>query len=557
MGSFLRQHLRNVRSPVDLVFVSFLGFAALKLMFGIEAVADIQLHDETLYLHSGVNLPQEGLPKPEWAPLYALWYYFLSLIEPNRISLHFLNHQLLVVLATLVFYLFLRRLTIRPLLAFLTSCLYLVSGIHQVSPRPTNFAGSIFTLVLLLAFGTKEKEAFYGILALGFLLISFIRPEYFVSFCAIFLLYLSFAIRTMWRIRSFSIRLLSRPLVVLLTSLSFIFLLGNPLGGDRSWWAFRQHFSVNWVEWNQSDLIPWTNYVEIVKSVFGEAEGISDALLANPALFFAHVFTNLKNYIFNSIELLLVDFDRYQFFPSLTRTFAYLEGILFVVAVSYLFARRKTLAQNIDRLLTKFLVNTSLGLAIAILPSVLLVYPREHYLVIQGTLIFAIAAYLLENALPQKRYNIRDIKSAIAIGLILLFLIPNLARGWCILPNACIAPQKPNTPNLNTIQFIHALNIKDTVNLLEAEGGFHIYLGDNYNRVGEYLKYDRFSEFAQKRQINAIILSHDLVQHHKFVDDEDFKALMQNPTSFGYSLLTIPGTEFKLLLKQELLVQYP
>ncbi|MBE9117129.1 hypothetical protein IQ249_14605 [Lusitaniella coriacea LEGE 07157] len=570
--TILRQKLRNLRfiaprsrifdfsqqHPVDFIYFIFLGFAALKLMFAIETVADIQLHDETYYLYSGVNLLQEGLPEPEWAPFYTIWYYFLSSLEPNPIQLHFLNHQLLVSLTTLVFYLFLRSIKVRPILAFLTSSLYLVSGIHQVDPRPTNFAFLIFALVFLLAIKARAKDSYYGILSLGFLLISFIRPEYFVPFCAIFSFYFFHFIKTIWIAKRASLRAIAKISFLTLTSLLFITILGNPLGGDRSWWAFRQHFSVNWVEWNQSDLIPWTNYVEIVKSVFGNAENISEALSVNPTLFFAHILTNFKNYIINSIEILFVDFDRYQFFPILNRAIACLEVIVLIAVIFYIIKQRKIVAKNLDPSLTKKLVIAVLGLLIAIIPSVLLVYPREHYLVIQGTLIFAIAAYLLESSLPKHRLNYRTLKFACAIGLIFLLLVPNLSRGWCIFPNACIAPRNPNTPliapNLKTIQFLKSLNIKDPVNLLEAEGGFHIYLGDNYNRVGEYLKYDRFSEFAQKRQINAIILSHDLVKHHKFINDEDFNELMQKPEAFGYSLLIIPRTEFQLLLKQRLLM---
>ena len=65
--------------------------------FEIESVLDIALYDETSYLYRGLLIPN-GFPSAEAAPLYALWYYLLSLLQHDAIDLYFLNYKLMTVL---------------------------------------------------------------------------------------------------------------------------------------------------------------------------------------------------------------------------------------------------------------------------------------------------------------------------------------------------------------------------------------------------------------------------------------------------------------------------
>jgi hypothetical protein len=541
-------------SRVDLILVAFVAVTSLKLMAFIGQVADLRLHDETYYLYGGINSIHEGLPEPEWAPLYVLWYYLLSQFTQDNITLHFFNHQVLVLGSAIAFYLYLRTFPVNPFLAAIFSFFLGLSALNQVFPRPTNFALFILLVFLAIALRCKTESSYAVIASLGLLSISFVRPEYFVAFLVFCLVYSFF----------YGKRILTegsdRPeyfkiSVFCLTTIACLSIFGNPLGGERSWWAFRQHFSVNWVEWTGSDRIPWTDYIEIVKSVFGEAENIGEALQANPQMFFAHIFTNFQNYLLNSINILLVSLEIDGFNPGLTRGIKYLEVVGLVAVLVYVFRKRSRLFQQVDRTLLRRLSIIYCCLFVAILPSVLIVYPRDHYLVIQGAMLLSILAYCLSCTIPQTRQNSAQLSKAIALGLLLFMLTPNLAKGWCLAPNLCFLPKTESVtqPNLAIVEFIKSLNIKDSVNLLEAEGGYHIYLGENYNRVGEYLKYDRFSEFAQKRKINAIVLSRDLIKHHKFVNDEEFKQLMQNPEAFDYVSFEISGTELKVLVKQELL----
>jgi hypothetical protein len=60
-------------------------------------------------------------------------------------------------------------------------------------------------------------------------------------------------------------------------------------GGDRSMVAFGQHYSLNWVRWNNDERNPMTNWEAIVKNDFGDADSVFSAIISNPYVFSRHL----------------------------------------------------------------------------------------------------------------------------------------------------------------------------------------------------------------------------------------------------------------------------
>lgn len=113
-----------------------------------------------------------------------------------------------------------------------------------------------------------------------------------------------------------------------------------------------------------------------------------------------------------------------------------------------------------------------------------------------------------------------------------------------------------NIPNLRTITFIQTLSIGQEVNMLEAEGGYYIYLGDNFHRIAEYDKTVNFNIFLHERRINMIVLTEGLEQDSRFKTDEEWKDFLNNYTTLGYLKLDIPKTNRKLFVDEQLLQSY-
>jgi len=74
--------------------------------FGIEQFLDIGLYDESYYLYRGVSIPTQGFPQAQSAPIYAAWYYLLSLFQHDRVALYYLNYKGMTIVPALAFLFF-------------------------------------------------------------------------------------------------------------------------------------------------------------------------------------------------------------------------------------------------------------------------------------------------------------------------------------------------------------------------------------------------------------------------------------------------------------------
>jgi hypothetical protein len=87
---------------------------------------------------------------------------------------------------------------------------------------------------------------------------------------------------------------------------------------------------------------------------------------------------------------------------------------------------------------------------------------------------------------------------------------------------------------------------------LEAEGGFHIYLGHNFHRVRENSKKknENFNSFLINNRINMIVLSDKLLTDNRFKDDPQWKYFLNNFSLYGFSKYNIPNSQRILLVKE-------
>jgi hypothetical protein len=390
---------------------------------------------------------------------------------------------------------------------------------------------------LTLASLVTTPTLIFGVLSLTALAASYARPEYFIAF-------LVFAITSC--LVTFRIKRDNRLYVALsvIAAIATIFLaeFGLPISGDgkRSFIAFGQYFSINWVEWTKSDLNPWTDWEQIIQTCFGDAHSAIQCALHNPTLVARHVLSNicyLPQWVF---ELFL--------FPPQTLTFAgdlrfsrlLSNHFLFIIILGILALGklRLTTIKTTWPLVSPILF----GMGILAMPPLLassLMYPRDHYLLLLVVLFFAAFLVLIRGCDLQPKRGV--VLITLLVGTLFLFQ----------------PPVRFETPSMlyvrRAISFLDSLQLHQKVQLLEAEGGFRYYLPENWSRVAQYDKSEPFSAFAIKYDINAIMLTEALERDSRFQSDSQWQDFLSNPINMGFTIVNVPYTPWKLLIRKELL----
>ncbi|WP_190715447.1 hypothetical protein [Oscillatoria sp. FACHB-1406] len=502
--------------------------AGLKLTFGLDGGEDIGLYDESDYLYSGVTFLTAGPPQPSWAPLYAIWYFILSFFEPNRTQLYYLNYKLMVILLPVFTYVFLRVKNLSITLSLAIAAWVLLLPINAKSiQKVSHFSILIIFINFIVLNFVKDRVWFLTINALFALLVAFVRPEYFLAFVLFSVVLFAVAI-AQWKAQG------EFPLKPLLTyALPSIFLLawfGLPISGDRSLMAFGQHFSIHWVMWNNSDFNPWTNWEWILSQNFGNVHSVGEVIISNSSLFFKHILANLGDLRLapGFLKPRIID-------SSLLSEAAFLFSIFIACLIPL-----GNLKKNI--LLHKKLLLASAIFLLTSLVSIFLIYPREHYILGFFVPFLALIAICFGSPSAEQSPKIRA-RNILFLCSLLLILTP--------LPY--FKKSNPSLQNLNVIAFLQSINLQESVRLLEAEGGYNIYLGSNFKRIPEYSKQVDFDRFLQMEKINGIILSEALKRDRRFKTDREWLDFLNNYQTAGFVKMDIPNTEKQLLLKADLL----
>ncbi len=316
-------------------------------------------------------------------------------------------------------------------------------------------------------------------------------------------------------------------MMAILTFLIFFLLFGIPYSPGRNLTAFGQAYHKYLDLSDRIDDDGAKDWTEILSENFGNPETITDVVLNHSDKFINHIGINLSRlpsiYI-NSIETLLPN----KIFPisRLVKILIVLSSISSIL-VLLLFNR---ISKYRDIILNGFtekkdLLIFSIIFTLPPLLSMILYYPRSHYILLLLPLIYLVVSQMI---MPLK-FN-GYIKNVIPFSLLILvsfFLIPQLSSVYT----------RSNFKNLNAVQNIKVLNISERINLLENEGGLNVYLPDNYKWIRLESKEGNFDEFVYKRNINMIYYSYSLNNSVQLKRDSTWFEFLNNPDTFGFKKL--------------------
>jgi hypothetical protein len=512
--------------------------ACIKFTSGVEHKLDVGLYDESYYLYNGVTVSSNGFPEANNAPLYSLWYYILSFAEPDRIALYFLNFKLMAILPPLLFYILLRRKGGPLLISSITTLIFLISQANLPTwPKVSHFALILMLGALILITRVTSNLVSTAIALVGALLMAYVRPEYFLSF-SIF----AFAFIIVYAREQQRLSLVNTGAIISVISISaaLIGTLGAPLSGGRSIFAFGQHFSLNWVAWTDSALNPWTNWEAILERNFGPVQSIPEAFGSNPALFTRHITSNCLKLI---QQFPAIFFYHSNILLPPTRTFSLIEAVVvFALCIGFII---KSWPKNVKAVVSterRFFLFAGIYAFTGMVSSVV-IYPRDHYLLLPLVL-----TVLLMAIISTKQHSMFSVGwpkqlALIALaGVLVLILTPRFADQ--------VAPPREN---LATIQTIKSLQIDEQVTILEAQGGFNIYAGDNFRRMREFEKDTPFNRFLLAQDIGVIVLSDTLSNDVRFKQDTEWQSFLVHYQQKGFDKIPVPESQRTLFVRKDLL----
>ena len=545
---------------------------ALKTVLGVARVRDVYLNDETGYLASGVRLfvpgfPNDarGLPPAEWSPLYACWYWLLHIFVRNPIGLYYVNWSLLVVLIAVELYVLERRLGVHPIVALATTSAVIASKFFDVWPYPTDFVVLLYLTGALLALRAKSAHAQARTLLLTAIAIVFVRPEMALAAGMIALWTAYVWTAALRRGDARPVDIVRHLAVVAVAGALPLALFGSPLGGDRSFFAWAQHYALGQVTRHHLDVNPWLNWSMFVWRDFGHVTTIGQALRANPSAFLANIALNIQTLPSQLGDTL----TPLPFFPP--RVLAALCGTYEVVgAVGVLGLVARLRRGGPDARPLRLGVVMWLPVAANTLAAAILIYPRLHYLLLAMILgVALIVAGLPEGmrvigrfwrrmtglAIPERAFRGPFESGAALASAALLFLtfVPSRAYGACpqTLFGWVTPPASDRFDTLATVDVLRSLNIKGRVVVLEQGYSYAFYAGFDFVRFLEWTKDWRFGALLHDSNIGLVVLSPDLDQNPAFTEDPDYVAFVRDPGRFGFRVVPVPGHAIRLALRSD------
>jgi len=561
--------------------IMVLVLAAVRLFGSTPYAVDLKLADEAKYLYDGVHLLELGRLDPQWSPLYAIWYFGLMKLLGihDTVQLFYTSYILLSTLIPLAVFIYLSRLQVRPAIALIAALLVLLS-ISNLMVFPYPGKAAILTVLVFLILSTLGGQRLrWTLVLIGLVVSSYARPELFTAFLlAIILLTMAVLAKAIKSGKPLPYLRAIVPYVALLAGVTGLLLvvMGNPMAGTRSLLAFRQHFAVNYADWYNLDLDPWTNYLVLYGKVFGEADSIGSAIRSQPDAFLRHVATNALHY---GSALIETSFNLYFPNGSLSATAFRIVNlavpVLVIVATVWALvanavaARRRVTTcgrltlpafcnqPNTDD--TRRLAFVTFVIFATTTVSALVIYPRAHYFQLFGVLLIMVVALLASNTQkllrPPTLSKVPSVLAFVAFGAICLLVTPNIATGFLWAPKP---PERLPSEVNPTVQMIRDLKIDSPTAILVAQRwdyGLGSYLDDNFTVLPPTAKQDNFLQFLKFSRPGIVVWPERISEDPLFKEDAEFQQFFAAPQEFGFVQLELPRSfpKVSLLAREDLL----
>ena len=494
---------------------------AFGVIVGVQSLyIDFPQNDGAYYFDRAQSFETSGMrPERASSPLFVIGYGIYHRIFPPGHPLPlYLTHRLLVLyVVVLLFWVLSRKLFPEPL-ALLLSLGFLGHGTLLYDFPVVHVAGLGITLVLLVGAFSPRTPGMVPIL-LGFAFLGiWVRPDNLGALAAL-------AVVLLKRVRTHRRQLGGMAAwgtlaICLLISLAVSALSSRPPGSNRSFEVFSQHFA--WSEIQASGGAAKSGHLDHaqrVEGVFGAADSIPGAALANPRAFLGHVAGNVPGLLKESLWVFLPGPDRSRWAPLLFLL------LLFVVVTPGTPVSITPLFWVVSG--AGAVASLTVGLVLEPVPIYLL--PATPLVMVAGTLLLKKAREVLvdRKQFPQARGRLWFVVIAAAFVALTILLIPpdiHQEKQVVKLSEALVA----EAPNLGTIR-IHGFSSLSYCAYLRAKGHACEQVPVESPRSRREL-----SAFLLVKEVNAVVVDDYLRQYYKDSNSAVLSEFEAAPRQFGF-----------------------
>jgi hypothetical protein len=518
-------------------------------------VRDLTYSDETLYLACAWHLSDPGATPPKdnplYVPLYVGWYRVLMRLPVELEYLPFVSHGALVTLLTGLFYALVRRLGVGRWMAVTAAAgLILNTRLAEVEPFPVHMATVLLTVGVLIGTYRRSVLGACGPVGFGVLAASYVRNE-FGTFLLVFLpcyLVAGALARRRQAVCRHEFLPWAVPLVLAVGACACT--LGLPLpDGPRGLFAFGQHYARNVVETRGGDTADCVVHFErVLRADFGAVRTFGEAVRARPDAVAWHAGRNLDRLPTVVSDLLR---PRQPLGASIRIVVRVL--ILAVLSVGLVRCVRHLRAGGARGPAGQPLRVVLLGLMCAALvggPSVVLIYPREHYLILPLFFLLVLAV----SGLPAPRWPVERLgapdrwkvrAAGIVVGALLVGVTPNCGCEWTLLrPLGTQRRPAASVERRETMALLRGLPRRPSTVVLSYEYSgtvLTLWMAQPVVNVSHAEKAEGFGAFVAKHRIEVIILDRRLLDDTRFSADGEFLALWSGTEPGSFEIHSAPG----------------
>jgi len=517
---------------------------------GLQSVRDIRFDDETIYLDHGIRMFLNGAVPADRSPLYQLWYWLQSLMIHDPVNLYYCNWSVLLFVNLLVLWFLLLKIGVPRIQSIVLLALFSTLTLFDVWPYVTLLSMAGVGLAMRLTCGLRSWINTLATLSAIFGTLAFVRPELTTSF----LLSVLGLVCVSWFENGTIARKAGAFVISVVPFLSLVVVFGSPFGGDKLLDAFGAHYALNVVQTESLQVDPWNSHPEIWKRDFGDSSSVWDALMTNPKRVAWHVRANVRNLTSaGGIFAPAVDSPRLRATLGLLIVAGVLLG--WAVGLRSIYARGARTLWTDHSPESHALIATALAAAPSFV-SMVLIYPRVHYLLAPCLGVVVFSAWGLSELLATAGLRVRDRWQAVAAASLgCLIVLPGSSgrEPWYLL-RAPSSSGPEHLESIATIRFLQSLPLSiapgESIGVLEADYSRAVYAGWQFHRINQ-TQCRPFIECIRRERPQIIVNNLRLMKYYSTLNDDGYKTLLMRPDTLGYKRIEIPGQSAQIFLRED------
>jgi len=515
----------------------------IKLYYGIPETMDIQFADEAAYIRFGLDLFDQM--NRNWGPLYSIWYKCLSFFSTDTIELYYLNFEITSVLIGVLLYIFLLRLSIKPVFALFIAFSVLVSDLNiSVWPRISHFCMVLFLLALIAVSYLRSTVYKCLVFTLLCLLCSYARPEFYLSFVLMCVVTLISILYNRSLLGRRDILIFSGALVGIgILHVIFRFPSNDFFGYNRGVAAFYQHYAWNYKWRTHGTFDAWLYWEELAKKQFGDCNSIWCVIKTQPGIFISNTLFNVRTYFIQLLKTLPFVFPIGVFHGIKLKLLLTALILLTYVALLIWKPSRQYFIQKIS--VYRFYLLLLFCLITPTLMSCLAVFPRDHYLYLQMPflllLLISAFGYLF------KKINLTPVLFTV-FGVLLFLSTPNVQRYEFMK----VSNDSHSLCNKKLVQYLER-SFSDKPHTIFTNMPFvRGMLPTNFkeiNTIFDKKKQIPFQHYLDSAQIDIVIITPSTLRDPHILLDTTWVQFMDNYKKYGFERRDFTDCDMYLLTK--------